>query len=195
MLTGSLLVSLLGGALGLAGASQAVRLLQSAPTPVDYPISLNTGLDNTVFLFSLLLAAVVGMLMGVVPALQVSRVNLIGVLRSEAGSQIRRRTWTGSAILATQVAVSLVLLLVASAVIRNLLRFRDISPGFETHHVLLAGLDLTSGGYDVVSTPRFVKQLLRDLEATPGVTGRQPRVAAAARRPGFAFHRGRSRRL
>ena len=64
------------------------------------------------------LATVVGMLMGLVPALRVSRVNLLSVLRSETGFQMSRRNWTGSSILVTQIAVSLLLLLSAGLIVR-----------------------------------------------------------------------------
>lgn len=170
LLTGSLLVSLLGGAVGLLAAVWADRLLAAPPVSMGYPISLNTGLDVSVFVFSLVLATFAGALMGLVPAWRVSRVSLMSILRSETGTQVSRRNWTGNAILVTQIAVSLLLLLSAGLVVRNVLRFRQMNPGFEPHHVLLVGLDLKAGGYDTVSGPRFIKQVLGDLDSTAGVT-------------------------
>ena len=170
LLAGSLVVSLLGGALGLLTAVWATRLLEAPPVPMGYPISLNTGLDTPVFLFSLVLATIVGMLMGLVPALRVSRVNLLSTLRSETGFQVSRRNWTGNSILVTQIAVSLLLLLSAGLIVRTVFRFRDVNPGFESHHVLLAGLDLKAAGYDNASGAKFVNQLLADLGSTAGVT-------------------------
>ena len=175
VLTGSFIVSFTGAVLGVLGAFGAAHLLRTVSIPSDFPILLNAGLDGNVLLFSLILTTLVGSLIGIIPALRISKVSLNAVLRAEGSNRAGRKTLITKGILVTQIAVSLVLLAVAGMMIRNVFRFQEMSPGFDPHHVMLTSLDLGSSGYDEAAGHKFFQQLLQNISTEPGVT-----VATAA---------------
>ena len=178
LLIGSLLLTLVAGGLGLLGAVEASRLFRLPPGQTDYPISLNSGVDSSVFVFSLALTVMVGIAIGLVPAFRVSRTNMVSTLRSEGDGRIQGRTWAVKAILAGQIALSLVLLLGAGMLIKGVLRFSQANPGFDRQGVLLAALDLGASGRAKTAQPGFITQLLKELDSTPGVA-----TASVAARP------------
>lgn len=166
-LTESVLLALLGGALGLLLTVWATRLLRVVQPPADLPFTFDVAVDTRVFLFNLLLAVVVGLLFGLVPALRSTRLDLTSELRERSSLVLKSRFQALLVVL--QVAVSLVLLITAGLVLRSLLQVKAIDPGFRMGNVLIASLDLNLGGYNRETGPQVYDRLVESARALPGV--------------------------
>jgi macrolide transport system ATP-binding/permease protein len=114
---------------------------------------------------------VTGLIFGIVPALRSSRTSVSEVLKEETRSagRSRRRISLANTLLAGQVAVSLVLLVVAALFLRSIQRQYTIDPGFETKHLALFMLSPGQAGYDRARTEQFYKQVRERVGAVPGV--------------------------
>jgi macrolide transport system ATP-binding/permease protein len=169
LLTGSLVVTLLGAAAGLAVAAWTSRLFTGLPGPNGVPVSLNAGVDMPVLAFSLALAVMSGVLVGLLPALRISRVSLVSTLKEDTGISPAGRSWLRKALVVAQIAVSLVLLVSATLLIRSLQRTRAIDPGFDADRGVLVSIDLKGGGYDQPTAWAFCRRLLQEVGMVPGV--------------------------
>jgi predicted permease len=173
LLTESVLLALLGGAAGLLVAAWSTGLLMAFTPPSDLPIALTPRVDAAALLVTFALSCGTGLLFGLVPALQASRADQAGVLRDESAAVVggRGRQRLRAALVAGQVALSLVLLVAATLLLRSLYRAHTLSPGFETRGVLLASLDLQGGGYTPQTGAAFWRALWPRLRHLPGATG------------------------
>jgi len=167
LLTESVVLSALGGVGGLLLAYWGSDLLRALPG-LRFSEAIDLTPDTRVLLFTLAISLVAGVLFGLVPALHAVRSDLAGELRQGAEIGRPRGTRLRKALVITQIAVSLVLLVAAGLFVRTLQNAYAIDPGFATN-VLVARLDVGLQGYDEARGRRFYTQLLRDLEATPGV--------------------------
>jgi macrolide transport system ATP-binding/permease protein len=166
LLTESLLIAVMGGAIGLLLAYWTVSLMF---TTGGFLFTLNVRPDLRVFCYTLLVSLATGLIFGLVPALQSTRPNLISALKDEGvafGHQLSRSRLRDSLIVA-QVAVSLALLITAGLFVRGLQRAQTLDPGFEMERTLATSLDLR--GYDQDKEGVFYRQLIERLEALPGV--------------------------
>jgi predicted permease len=165
----SLLLSIAGGAAGLALAFWCVQglrsLLQSHLTGSD-----NIGVDAQVLLFTLAVAIVTGLLFGIAPAYSASRGDVNDALKegargSSAGGGGVRRT-----LVASEIAIALVLLIGAGLLMRSFVRLRAIDPGFDAHNVLSMTVSV-AGRPEYVGTARenLFKSIIDRVEAIPGV--------------------------
>lgn len=111
------------------------------------------------------------LLVGLVPAMQASKVDLAAALKSEMGGVVggHGKSWVRSGLVLVQVALSFVLLVGAGLLIQSLQRIRTTSPGFSTHRVLTTAVDLASAGYDAPRAITFRDELLNRVLALPGV--------------------------
>lgn len=169
MLTESLLLSLFGGALGLALAYWGLRVLL-ALTPADLPriadVSRALG-------FTALVALATGALFGLAPALQACRVDLNQSLKKEGG----RSSGAGSgrhrlrgALVVSEVALALVLLIGAGLLMKSFGRLTEVNPGFNPHNLLIANIVLPQSKYSEHSQrAAFFEQLIAKIESLPGV--------------------------
>jgi len=168
LLTESVLLAVLGGAAGLLFARVCLRAL------VTYlPQQAQTGLDVTpdarVFAFTLLVSVLTGMLFGLVPALQATRLNLTASLKDQTGgSTSGSRLALSKTLVVTQVALSLFLLIGAGLFVRSLRNLQTLDVGMNYDNIVQFSLDL-GGGYNAQQRSDFYKQLLPRLEALPGV--------------------------
>jgi macrolide transport system ATP-binding/permease protein len=195
LLTESLLLSCLGGALGLLLAFWMTRALLLLKPPGDYTIPLNLNPDYRVLGFTLLLSLVTGVLFGLAPALQASNPDLVSALkgiasftprrsrRANPGSVLGNRRWDEPVrlrnelrrinlrqlLLVAQVTISLALLVTAGLFFRSFLNARSIDPGFETKNVLLVKINLRQHGYKASQTQPFFQKLQERVAALPGV--------------------------
>jgi predicted permease len=167
LLTESILLSALGGIGGLVLAYWGSDLLRALPV-LGFSETIDLTPDTRVLLFTLAISLLAGVLFGLVPAMHAVRSDLAGELRQGAEIGRPRGARLRNALVITQVAVSLVLLVAAGLFVRTLQNAYAIDPGFATN-VLVARLDVGLQGYDEARGRRFYTQLLRDLEATPGV--------------------------
>ena len=168
--TESLILALLGGALGIVVAMLAVPLLTRL-VPATLPIAQAPSIDGRVGLFAALLTALTGIGFGVLPAWRsAGRLDLTG-LRDGARSGGGRRQRARSALVVAEVMASVVLLVSAGLLMRALLRLQHTDPGFNAEHVLTLRTALPSPRYD--STARraaFYRDVLAEVRAIPGVS-------------------------
>ncbi|HEY7895735.1 MAG TPA: FtsX-like permease family protein, partial [Gemmatimonadaceae bacterium] len=127
----ALLLAALGGAAGFGLSRIALGALLHADLPLPLPITVDVRLDARVLAFAVAASAAAALLVGVLPALQATRPNVVDVIKSEntGGGPARRVTMRG-ALVAGQIAVSLVLLITAALFLHSLEEREHIDPGF-----------------------------------------------------------------
>ena len=171
LLCESLLISVAGSALGILLAYGGLQLLLDH-APLALPRAQEIAIDGAVLLFGCLLALLTGVGFGLVPALQASRVNPQQAMRdhgrgnSAAGGALKLR----SALVAFEVALALVLLMVAGLLIHSFVRMQQVPLGFKTNTAHLARNLLPPYRYPTAqSQVAFVNAAVEHLEAVPGV--------------------------
>ncbi len=168
LLTESTLLSLLGAAGGVALAMWGVRVLV-ALAPAALPRREEITVDGVVLLFTLTVALLTSALFGLVPALQASRVQVSDALKEGSrgtggGGRHRMR----SALVVAEVALSLVVVIGASLLIRSFIKLQGVDPGFSTENVV--SMDLSSLGSDPARRSALMEELYARLGALPGLT-------------------------
>jgi putative ABC transport system permease protein len=170
LVTESLLLAILGGVLGLMVAQFGVRALV-ALSPPELPRLNAVRVDGPVFVFSLGVTTLIGLMAGLIPALHASRGDLqLGVQQSSrrtaGGHQLTRR-----ALVVAEVAIALVLLVSAGLLLRSLERLFAIDPGFDASHVLTMQVQESGHRFDAdTDRDRFFTQALEAVRQVPGVT-------------------------
>jgi predicted permease len=171
MLTESLLIALLGGGIGGVLAIEGVRALVSL-LPAGFPRAAEIHVNLTVFAFTFLISLATGVLFGLAPALQASRVDPKQGLheggRNATGSARQRRL--RNVLVIGEVSLACVLLIGAGLMLRSFLNQLQQNSGFQSQHVLTASISLPEAEYktDVAST-QFYSRLSTGLAAMPGV--------------------------
>jgi putative ABC transport system permease protein len=171
LLTESVLLSVIGGLLGLLLALWGMDLLL-AVMPADLPRVKEIGLDSRVLSFTLLVSLLTGLFFGLAPALQASRQDLNESLKEggRGSSEGIRRNRLRSLLVVSQVALSLVLLTGAGLLIRSFKQLHELNPGFDPQRVLTAGIALPDAKYH--EDPRiaaFFQQALQHASTVPGL--------------------------
>ncbi len=171
LLTESVLVSLIGGALGLVLAFWIARLLERVTPPANLPLGIEVPLDFRVLVFTLLVSVAAGMIFGLAPAIQASGTNLVLALKNDSGQHRgRSRRWTlGNLLVVAQVAVSLVLLISAGLFLRSLRSAQAVDLGMDPRHVLAVEIDLDMRGYSEDAGKGFYRELVARVGRLPGV--------------------------
>ncbi len=178
LLTESLALAAMAGVVGMVltfwGRDAMLALLPAVP----FPVGLNFEIDGRVVTFATLVTAATAMAFGLVPALQASRPELVPTLKDEIGDGSGGRGRLQGALVAMQVALSVVTLVAAGLFVRTLDQVRDIDTGMTgLDRVLLVGTDLRLAGTTGDSVPVAVaRELLERVRALPGVE-----AASAAR--------------
>ena len=171
LLTESLLLSILGGAAGVLLAFWAIELLISS-NPANLPRVAEIGLDKNVLLFTIGLTTLTGLFFGLAPALQASRTDLNESLKDgmrESSGGIKRNR-TRSALVISEIALSLILLVGATLLFQSLRRILAVSPGFEPNSVLTADVSVSSAKYpEPAHRAAFYREALERIAALPGV--------------------------
>ncbi len=177
ILVESLILALVGAALGLAITGLGVKLFNGSIADANPPFWFDTSVDPRSLLFVLAISAVAGLISGLVPALKASQVNVNEILkdagRGSTGMRIGRFT---RGIVIFEVALSCALLVGAGLMIKSILNIRNLDLGFDKQGLLTASLTLDEASYQQSADRlRFVDKLLQGLAARPGVQA----VAAA----------------
>lgn len=144
LLTESILLAMIGGALGLGLAYWATKAAVRA-LPVAIPRSSEVTLDSGVMLFTLALSLVVGIVFGLAPALKTSRVDLHEVLKESGRNASGARHRMQGAFVAVEVAMSLVLLVGAGLMVRSLAALWRVNPGFNPSHAITFTVSFPGG--------------------------------------------------
>jgi predicted permease len=168
LITESVLLSLIGGVLGLAVAKWGERAVLAA-APGSLPRVDNIGLNTSVLLFALGISTIVGILFGLLPALKSSKTDLqTGLKEGGRGSTGGHRS-QGFLVVA-QIALVLVLLMGGSLLLRTIHNLLAVNPGFNTQHVVTFQVGLSSSVANQASTIRVAyQQLVERIRAIPGV--------------------------
>jgi len=151
LLTESLLLAVIGGALGVLVGYWSRQLL---------PFGQTTPIDWRVFAFSGGLSVVTGVLFGLLPAFRATRVDLASDMKESSRSVTASRSWLSRALLVVQVAVSLVLLVGAGLFLRTVSNLRSVNVGFNTSNLLTFDVNPSLNRSD----PDLSAQLLRDVQ-------------------------------
>jgi len=168
LLTESVLVALLGGAAGLGLAAWVTRLLPRL-LPDVAELSFDLSPDAGVLLFAAALAVVTGILFGLLPALQASRVDIQGVLKTDTPGAGAHRSRLRSTFLVAQVSLATVLLVAAALFLRGLGSAADIDLGFRSAGIADLPIDLSFRQYDEERGRVFYRELLDRVRGLPGV--------------------------
>jgi len=171
LITESVFLALLGGIVGLALAYGGTRLvIQLSPTTI--PRLAQSMVDGRVLAFTLLVAALTGVVFGLAPALQASKPDLVEALKegSQAAAGGFGRLRLRNLLVVSEVALSFVLLVGAGLMVRSFIRLRAVNPGFDPHHLLTVMVRLSPERYpDPTLRTSFFKEVLHRVEALPGV--------------------------
>ena len=169
LLTESILLAALGGAGGLLLGLWAGRVVGSINlgTPVNIP--LYSGFDWRVFSYALGAALLTGILVGLVPALRVSRTNVSAALYESGRSVVAGKSRLRSSLVVHQVAGSLMLLVMAGLFTRSLAAVQRSDLGFDPHNVTNLVMDPSEVGYNEAQGLAFYHSLLQRIRALPAV--------------------------
>ncbi|HKO17043.1 MAG TPA: ABC transporter permease [Gemmatimonadaceae bacterium] len=169
LLIESIVLAAVGGALALAVAQLGVRALV-ASSPPGLPRADAIHLDARVFLFALMLTALVGLVVGVVPALGALRADVTGGLQGGARRATAARGSARHVLVVAEVALALVLLVSAGLLFRSVQRLTAVAPGFDASHVV--SMQVVAAGHAFDSdTARlaFFQLALEAVRRVPGV--------------------------
>jgi putative ABC transport system permease protein len=171
LLTESLVLSIVGGLIGLLFAAACTDLIMKF-VPTDIPRIEEVGIDETVLTFSLGLSVLTSALFGLAPALQSSLLDLNEALkdagRSATGGQGRSRL--RSLLIVCEIALALALMIGAGLLIKSFQRLRHTSPGFDPQHILTASVSLPSVRYsNDAQQAEFYRQAIERISIVPGV--------------------------
>ena len=186
LLTESVMLSLLGGALGLVLGLTGIRaILRSYPSnPLLAPLNMVNiprigeygsaiTLDWRVLTFTFLISLITGVLFGLIPALPASRIDLMTTLKESAGRSGTglRHNKTRSLLVIGEIALALVLLVSAALLIRSSIQLQAVNPGFDSHNVLIMQMSLAGTRFEKTSEiDRLVRDGVQSIHALPGVT-------------------------
>jgi predicted permease len=165
LLTESMLLAALGGALGILAARWGVKILASLVTGSTSMVS--DSIDARVLLFTACVSILAGILFGLVPALRSSRTDLATQVKGSAG--VRMGFGFANGLVSCQIAACLVLLVGAGLFLRTLQKLADQEVGFDEDHILVARINAEAAGYSPAQTPALYRALIDRIEAIPGV--------------------------
>jgi predicted permease len=171
LLTESVMLSMLGGTLGLLLAFWATDWMQGFIPVIPYTIAFDFSPDIRALSFTLVVSVLTGVIFGLAPALQASNPDVVPVLKGEtptAGHGWRRLTLRNLLVI-SQVALALVVLVCGALFIKSARNARAIDPGFTTSNVLAVSMNPSLLGYTEEQSKQFYRQLVERVEALPGV--------------------------
>jgi len=171
-LTESVLLSCVGGALGLALGYGLMAALRLALPPFSLPREAAVALDWRVLVFTLGLALLTGIVCGLFPALQATRPNLANAMKegSAGAGTGRARHGVRTTLVVVEVALAFVLLTGAGLLIRSLARLHDVETGIVSTNVIVSGLPISEKNYPTEDAfNAYLRELAAGIGALPGV--------------------------
>jgi predicted permease len=170
--TEAILVSLAGGAAGLAASLALLRALAGWQPFPEFPLNIPVSPDARVYLLALFLALASGFLFGAVPVRQVLRTNPYQVVKSNqiADAHARRRISLRDVLVVVQIAICAILVTSSLVAVRGLERSMHANLGFDPQHVMLAEASLSMSGFNETTGTAFERRMLDSIKSIPGVT-------------------------
>jgi len=172
LITESLVLAVAGGVLGIALAAIANRLLLSMVSGGLDPIPLDVSVDTRLLLFTIAVTIATALIFGTVPAFRATRPQLTDTLKAGRGPVgASARNPLAKALVISQVALSLVLMVGAGLFLRSLVNLNNVDTGFNKENVLRLNIDSSSAGYKAEEPPAFAlyQQIEERVNALPNV--------------------------
>ncbi len=172
LLVESLTIAVLASAAGVLVASWSAEGLL-ALLPSDFPIVPGVGgfiNQPRVLTFTVAVSLISGLVFGLAPAVRASRPNLVPALKQDPAMARQRRVTLRHVFVVSQIALSVLLLVGAGLLIRTVLAFTQISPGFTTDKIVVASVDLSLQGYGEDRSHQFFQALTDRVRRVPGVS-------------------------
>ena len=179
LLTESVLLAAVSGLVGFLVGAWGVRILL-ALSPGNLPrvndhehvTSIVTALDWHVLAFTFGIALITGVVFGLFPALHISKLDVNATLKETSGRSGTglRQNRARSVLVASEMALAVILLVGAALMIRTFVGLRSVQPGFDPHNVITMQTSLSGGRYDsTAKVENMVHQVVQRVEALPGV--------------------------
>ncbi|HSB12729.1 MAG TPA: ABC transporter permease [Blastocatellia bacterium] len=169
MLIEGLLLSLVAGGVGTLLAPWATELIVSLQQPAYALRGMDVSLDARVLLFTTFLSILTGVVFGLAPALRATSPDLVTSLKDGSPGSGNRTSRSQQRLVVVQVALSLVLLVGAGLAVRTMRKLLTMDRGFNSENLVLMSMDLTIQRYDESKGKSFYEELIRHVEALPGV--------------------------
>lgn len=170
LFTEALLISLIGGAVGLWGSVVLLQWLSAwQPFPL-FPLNLPVNPDANVYGVALFLTLASGFLFGAVPVRQVLQTNPYEVIKSGSTGRAGRRITIRDLLLVVQIAICAVVVTSSMVAVRGLVRSLRGNFGFEPRNAMLVSTDLTITGYTGDAVPAMQERMIEEIQTIPGVT-------------------------
>jgi predicted permease len=185
LLTEGLILSALAATGGLVVAYWCRNvILLLFPARPGVIVNLPAEIDWRVLALSVGVCLISTVLLGLIPAMQTSKIDLAVAMRSESDGVVggRGRSFVRSSLVLVQISLSFVLLVGVHLLLKSLQGMQNVSPGFSTRGVLTTGIDLVSAGYDTQRAKDFQDRLIDRVQSLSGVES-----AAAARVTPFSY--------
>ncbi len=173
LLIESLMIAVVGGALGIPLAAWGLHLIDTAIPAADaLPYYIDWMIDRPTLIYTLVISVVTGVLFGLTPALQAARGSLQEALRDGArgsGTGVRRSRLRNTLVIA-EIALSLVLLVGASLFVRSFMTLQSASAGYDTAPLMTTRFYMQGTRYDsIAARARRAEDIVQRIEALPGV--------------------------
>ena len=188
LLTEAMLLSLVGGAVGLWGSILLLRKMSSWQPFSGVPVHIPVSPDAKIYVVAFVLAVLSGLLFGIVPVRQVLHANPYEIVKAGSSGRVGRRITVRDVLLAAQIAICAVLVTSSMVALRGLARSMQSNFGFEPRNAMLVGTNLKMANYSSDQVPVVQKRMIEAMEAIPGVEAAglvnnyPPLVYAAGRR-------------
>jgi len=169
LFTEALLLSAIGGVVGIWASVFALRGLSTWQPFARWPIYLTVTPDANVYGVAVLLTLSSGFLFGAVPVRQVLHTDPYEIVKSGSLGKVGRRLSVRELALVVEIAICAVLVTSSFVAVRGLIRSLHSNFGFEPRDAMLADTDLTMGGYSGESVPQMQKRMIDALKRIPGV--------------------------
>ena len=171
LFTEAVLISLIGGAVGLCGSVVLLRWLSVWNPFPQYPLNMPVNPDATVYGVALLSSLASGFLFGAVPVRQVLHTDPYQIVKAGSISSVGRRVTLRDLAVGVQIAICSVLVTSSLVAVRGLARSLHSNFGFEPQNAFLVNTDLRMAGYGDDNAPAMQKRMTDAMAAIPGVTG------------------------
>jgi predicted permease len=172
LLTESLLIAAVAGVLGFLLSIYLMHLLSQLHMPFPIPITYDLNVDWRALVFTLVVTVLTGLMFGLAPALQALRIDLTPALKEGGNVQLRRhRRWSlRNALMVSQLAGSLMLLLILGLLSLGIQTTLGIAEGFDARNLSLISVDPVRDGYSAPQAAAFMQKLLERVQRLPSIT-------------------------
>ncbi len=169
LLTEAVMISLVGGALGLLGSLYLLRELSAWQPFSGAPLHIPVTPDAKLYFVALALALLSGLIFGIVPVRQVLRANPYEIIKAGASARLGRRITMRDFLLVVQIAICGVLVTSSLVAVRGLMRSLHSDFGFQPNNTMLVSTNLAMAGYSIDKVPAMQRRMIEAMAAIPGV--------------------------